>query len=775
MNTSSSKFKIRKHLKFLKSDTYTNSYFKKILLYFTGTTCILFLIFTTIISSSIINNYKENVEQNRLDHLDYVSNLSDNILSNIYHYCYSLFINNISLNNILHAKTYTPEASIEFSKINKSILDFNTLIDSIYIINNKADMVFTSEASYVNIKDFYDQDIIEKINNSNNSPVSFYIPREVTKSPYETLDTPKKVLTLIFHDVGSSAFVINLNQSIYTKLTNPKSNEYSDTVIINSEGTVISESDAISFMDNLTDMDWFQQILFNDSSSGIIESVANSPSGSTILFKKDANLDFTYIITLDFSIFGADNSLLTKTLLYLILFIIIAWILSILISWSIYMPILNLKVTIQQFNTSKDTSKKDEITYITDTVKQLIDNNTSLKRDSIKLIKNEKNKFLLNFIQQVNYQSYLFNEENYDQLQINLEGDEYLVIVFSLDGYMNTQDNDNGFNFLLTYSLENIASELFDSHYTYECVRLPNSNVCYILNINEANDKRYLEVLDKAQKLMFEYFSKTVSIGIGTIAEDESEIHISYTNALAALNYRFIYGNNSLISYDQAITGRSNSSSPDYMQAQSIANTISSGKLNECMDYIDSFFKTLINHDFNSIILNILSLNTIIQKEELLLGLPQNDLLTIDNPFYLDYSYDEIKEYYKKRCKNNIEAYQEIKKKTSKKPAIIKEVIDIIDNNKFNPDLTVENIASEVNLSTNYLRSLFKENMGISLSKYIDNIKLEMACKFLKETDEPVQAICDKLKFTTSNYFYSYFKKHMGMTPIQYRNLHREE
>ena len=636
-------------------------------------------------------------------------------------------------------------------------------------------MVFTSEASYVNIKDFYDQDIIEKINNSNNSPVSFYIPREVTRSPYETLDTPKKVLTLIFHDVGSSAFVINLNQSIYTKLTNPKSNEYSDTVIINSEGTVISESDAISFMDNLTDMDWFQQILFNDSSSGIIESVANSPSGSTILFKKDANLDFTYIITLDFSIFGADNSLLTKTLLYLILFIIIAWILSILISWSIYMPILNLKVTIQQFNTSKDTSKKDEITYITDTVKQLIDNNTSLKRDSIKLIKNEKNKFLLNFIQQVNYQSYLFNEENYDQLQINLEGDEYLVIVFSLDGYMNTQDNDNGFNFLLTYSLENIASELFDSHYTYECVRLPNSNVCYILNINEANDKRYLEVLDKAQKLMFEYFSKTVSIGIGTIAEDESEIHISYTNALAALNYRFIYGNNSLISYDQAITGRSNSSSPDYMQAQSIANTISSGKLNECMDYIDSFFKTLINHDFNSIILNILSLNTIIQKEELLLGLPQNDLLTIDNPFYLDYSYDEIKEYYKKRCKNNIEAYQEIKKKTSKKPAIIKEVIDIIDNNKFNPDLTVENIASEVNLSTNYLRSLFKENMGISLSKYIDNIKLEMACKFLKETDEPVQAICDKLKFTTSNYFYSYFKKHMGMTPIQYRNLHREE
>ena len=59
------------------------------------------------------------------------------------------------------------------------------------------------------------------------------------------------------------------------------------------------------------------------------------------------------------------------------------------------------------------------------------------------------------------------------------------------------------------------------------------------------------------------------------------------------------------------------------------------------------------------------------------------------------------------------------------------------------------------------------------MSNYINNRKIDVICRLLLDTDMTLTEINDKLGFSTRNYFYTFFKKHIGMTPGDYRKKMR--
>ncbi|MDR0624663.1 MAG: AraC family transcriptional regulator [Treponema sp.] len=79
-------------------------------------------------------------------------------------------------------------------------------------------------------------------------------------------------------------------------------------------------------------------------------------------------------------------------------------------------------------------------------------------------------------------------------------------------------------------------------------------------------------------------------------------------------------------------------------------------------------------------------------------------------------------------------------------------------------------IASEVNLSTNYVRNLFKRHEGQALSDYISQERVTYAIRLLEESRLSIREISDRAGFINYSYFFTYFKKFAGKTPAEYRN-----
>jgi AraC-like DNA-binding protein len=65
--------------------------------------------------------------------------------------------------------------------------------------------------------------------------------------------------------------------------------------------------------------------------------------------------------------------------------------------------------------------------------------------------------------------------------------------------------------------------------------------------------------------------------------------------------------------------------------------------------------------------------------------------------------------------------------------------------------------------------------MGITLSRYIRDQKINVACNMLRHLDESSLTIANYLGFSSQSHFIQVFKKSTGMTPEEYRrkNYHQ--
>lgn len=84
-------------------------------------------------------------------------------------------------------------------------------------------------------------------------------------------------------------------------------------------------------------------------------------------------------------------------------------------------------------------------------------------------------------------------------------------------------------------------------------------------------------------------------------------------------------------------------------------------------------------------------------------------------------------------------------------------------------EITLEELAQAVKLNPNYLSVLFKKEVGISVSEYIQECRIEEAKNLLLNTSSPISEICSWLNFTDQSYFTKVFKKYTGVTPKQFK------
>lgn len=85
--------------------------------------------------------------------------------------------------------------------------------------------------------------------------------------------------------------------------------------------------------------------------------------------------------------------------------------------------------------------------------------------------------------------------------------------------------------------------------------------------------------------------------------------------------------------------------------------------------------------------------------------------------------------------------------------------------------LTLESIAAELYVSQSNLSRLFQKVTGDTFADYVRKLRMSIACRLLRTTALTNEQIVNRCGLKDVPSFYRMFKKHMGMTPYQYRML----
>ena len=93
-----------------------------------------------------------------------------------------------------------------------------------------------------------------------------------------------------------------------------------------------------------------------------------------------------------------------------------------------------------------------------------------------------------------------------------------------------------------------------------------------------------------------------------------------------------------------------------------------------------------------------------------------------------------------------------------------------IQANYHRPDFSLDEIADKMGLSIGYLRQIYKLERGLPINEQIIATRIDRARELLTTTTLTAREISERVGYLDSRYFYTLFKKRVGMTTDEYRH-----
>lgn len=103
---------------------------------------------------------------------------------------------------------------------------------------------------------------------------------------------------------------------------------------------------------------------------------------------------------------------------------------------------------------------------------------------------------------------------------------------------------------------------------------------------------------------------------------------------------------------------------------------------------------------------------------------------------------------------------------------VVRKVKEYVHRN-YAGQITAGDLADQIHLTQNYIRTIFKEGTGKTVLEYLTDYRFEKACEMFRNTPLKVKEISVQVGYENVPYFCTLFTRIYGMTPNEYRKKYK--
>jgi two-component system response regulator YesN len=100
---------------------------------------------------------------------------------------------------------------------------------------------------------------------------------------------------------------------------------------------------------------------------------------------------------------------------------------------------------------------------------------------------------------------------------------------------------------------------------------------------------------------------------------------------------------------------------------------------------------------------------------------------------------------------------------------MLQQVRDYIDNHYMDADLSLNEVAGQVNLSPSHFSTVFSQETGQTFKEYLTEVRIRRAKELLRSTTLKSFEISYQIGYSDPHYFSYVFRKQTGLSPKEYR------
>ena len=423
----------------------------------------------------------------------------------------------------------------------------------------------------------------------------------------------------------------------------------------------------------------------------------------------------------------------------------------------------------------KESLKGDEMEYISNSLKQLIDNNTDLQESIIRqkpVTRSLLLERLLHGGEGVSIQSL----EDYG---INLKDKRMLVIAF-LVGRGDSADVELYAKETVVY--KQVLQQSLDSLLAgdkYMCDTDMDSSVviCTMEGGFQPANAGFQKKLEKITETFWEEFGVKVRIAVSTICRELTEISKAYDQVCEMLTFGDSSGK-TVVFYEDYQDSKEFYYFPVTLEER-LVNAVRTGNAESMHAQLSEVYQVnvlsrnispsmmhfLVNDLQCAVFKALHSLNdrVEIEEEEIYRQLEQ---LNRENDILLRFNH--INSMFKYIC----DMVKAVNKESSSRQ--LEEIEQYICDHYMDSDMGLTKISDDFGYASTYFSKLFKELFGENFATYLEKMRIEKVCELLKK-GYTMEKIAEQTGYNSVYVMRTAFKRIKGMTPNEFRKLNEEE
>ncbi|MDR6549257.1 helix-turn-helix domain-containing protein [Paenibacillus qinlingensis] len=353
-----------------------------------------------------------------------------------------------------------------------------------------------------------------------------------------------------------------------------------------------------------------------------------------------------------------------------------------------------------------------------------------------------------------------------------------IVCVLRLDHFQAyASTTDLALKKMHSFAITNIAQEMMSKTYPCEAVEVWGDHVILIVSRNDtattSEMDQMIPILEEIQQTIATYYDLSLSCGLSDPIAQLTQLSSGYTQALQNSLYTVIFGYKSIITSEMVKENNANKrvSIPEVIERK-LSESLKKGLMTEAgieLEKAFSLFATFHYHDIHRAVTNlawVIKYTVVEIMENRVTKMSFN----VDYIHHIPQEKETLEEIYVALlalCSQICEGQKP--SNVERNDMILETVKELIHQKYADINLSQQTIASTVKLSSAYLGKLFKDSCQLTLTEYINDIRLKHAQQLLENGDHSVLDIMEKCGYANPSYFFRLFKAKFGSTPKEYR------
>lgn len=413
--------------------------------------------------------------------------------------------------------------------------------------------------------------------------------------------------------------------------------------------------------------------------------------------------------------------------------------------------------------------------------KERIEENEKLKEQFEQNIPMLREKLLYDIIYGININK---SEINAKMDLFRLKINRFVLVVIESDDEVKEVDQYG--KHLYQFGIINIFNDVFSDTFEVTNITLDNKRIAFIVQpLIDTND--YISfIYDKCaylQNLIQNCFGFTVTTAISSEGSNAFDLSAKLQECQRALHYKFYIGNNSIIpfndlhslfnyktdysllikDYQFSLLESIKTGDKEKVHAnlQAILDYVNRlGKMDK--DYLKSFYLTLLS--------SIDSIKSTTLKTD---NVNNTGYENIDSLYKIVRECENIKDLNSILKEVVYSVTTEINSFNNKRMRLVLQNAMSYIHKHYSDQVTLKDVAEYTYVSTYYLSRMFKKDLGKNFVDYLNEIRIEKAKELLNSVEYKTYEVAGLVGISNSHYFSKLFKKYVGMTPTEYKDMQK--